>query len=305
MNTSDITDHLRRMNPVESDPQAAPVEQLLPRLDQTVRAFDAAAPKAKARASRARDPRIRVAVGFAAVAALAAAVLVTLGPSGGGTPNVLADVSRALTPGSGVLHMVQVTEQMAAGQTRTARVETWTAQNPRRLRSIGTLPDGKTFEHAFTASPLESRRWSEEEPNVILHEGSNGPLVKGALTREATPDVTLRELFKKGQLTMAGKTTLEGRAVWELTVHPANYTQPVFEGKQLPNPTMYVDANTFVPVELASQSLTHAGETINGKLELETETTRYTTYEELPPGAQSEAFLKLNDHPGAVEKTEP
>lgn len=302
MTKPDITDDLRRMNPVESDPQAAPVEQLLPRLDQTVRAFDAAAPKA--RTSKASNPRIRVAVGFAAAAAVAGVALVTLGPSGGGTPNVLADVSRALTPGSGVLHMVQVTEQMVAGQTRTARVETWTAQNPRRLHSIVTPPDGKTFEHAFTASPLENRRWSEEEPSVIVHETSNGPLVKGALTHEATPDVTLRELFKKGQLTMVGKTTLEGREVLELTVHPADYTQPVFEGKQLPDPSMYVDANTFVPVELVSESLTHAGETIDGALELETETTRYTTYEELPAGAQSESLLRLDAHPGAVEKTE-
>lgn len=302
MNKPDITDTLRRMNPVESDPQAAPVEQILPRLDQTARALDAAVPKAKT--SRAHNPRLRVAVGVAAVAA-AAAVLVTLGPSGGGTPNVLADVSRALTPGSGVLHMVQVTEQTVAGHTRTARVETWTAQNPRRLHSIVTQPDGNTFEHAFTASPLEDRRWSEEEPNVILHETSNGPLVKGALTHEATPVVTLRELFKKGQLTLAGKTTLEGRAVWKLTVHPANYTQPVFEGKQLPDPTMYVDANTFVPVELASESLTHAGENVDGALELDTETTRYTAYEELPASPQSESSLKLNDHPGAVEKNEP
>jgi hypothetical protein len=88
-------------------------------------------------------------------------------------------------------------------------------------------------------------------------------------------------------------------------VHPANYTQPVFEGKQLPDPTMYVDANTFIPVELASESLTHAGEQINGALELDTETTRYTTYEELPAGAPSESLLKLKQHPGAVEKNEP
>ncbi|HEY4916216.1 MAG TPA: hypothetical protein VIH92_04865 [Solirubrobacteraceae bacterium] len=300
---SDVTDALKRMNPVESTPQAAPVEQLLLRLDQSARAFDAAAPVA--RTSTAGHPRIRLAAGFAAIIAGAAVALVTLGPSGGGTPNVLADVTRALTPGSGVLHMVQVTEQMVAGQTRTTRVETWTAQNPRRLRSIVTSPDGKTFEHAFTASPLENRRWSEEEPDVILHETSNGPLVKGALTHEATPDVTLRELFNKGQLTLAGKTTLEGRAVWELTVHPANYAQPVFEGKQLPDPTMYVDASTFIPVELASESLIHAGETVDGALELDTETTRYTTYEELPAGAQSESLLKLREHPGAVEKNEP
>lgn len=303
MNTSEITDHLRRLNPVESDPQAAPVEQLLPRLDQSARAFDAVAPKA--RTSGARNPRIRVAVGVAAVAALTALVLATLGPSGGGTPNVLADVSRALAPGSGVLHMVQVQERTAAGKTSTTREELWTAQNPRRLHAIVVQPDGTTFEHAFSASPLEDRRWSTEEPNVILHETSNGPLVKGALTHEATPVAVLRELFNKGQLTLAGKTTLEGRSVWELTVHPANYTEPMFEGKQLPDPTMYVDASTFAPVELASESLGHAGEQINGALQLDTETTRYTTYEELPADAQSESSLKLKAHPGAVEKSEP
>jgi len=303
MNKPDITDTIRRMNPVESDPQAAPVEQLLPRLDQTARAFGADAPNA--RTSRARKPGLRVAFAFGAVASVTAVVLVTLGPSGGGTPNVLADVSRALTPGSGVLHMVEVEEHAVAGQTTTWRVETWTAQNPRRLHSITTRSNGKPFEHAFTASPLEQRRWSAEEPNVIVHENSNGPIVKGALTHEPTPVEALRELFNKGRLTMAGKTTVEGRPVWALTVHPANETEPVFEGKQLPDPTIYVDANTFVPVEIVGESLAHAGETINGALELETETSRYTTYEELPAGAQSEALLKLDDHPGAVEKTEP
>ena len=77
----------------------------------------------------------------------------------------------------------------------------------------------------------------------------------------------------------------------------------MFEGKQLPDPTMYVDATTFVPVEPVGESLTHAGETVDGALELDTETTRYTTYEELPAGAQSEALLKLDAHPGAIEKT--
>jgi hypothetical protein len=303
MSTTDITQMLRSINPVVSDPQAAPVEALLPRLDQTARTLHAPAPAA--RISKARKPRIRLAVGFAAVAALAAVLLATLGPSGGGTPNVLADVSRALAPGSGVLHMVEVQERTVAGRTSTSRVETWTAQNPRRLHSIVTPPDGTTFEQAFTASPLEDRRWSEEEPNVILHEASNGPLLKGALTHESTPVALVRELLKKGQLTMAGKTTLEGRAVWELAVHPANYTQPVFEGKQLPDPTLYVDATTFVPVELVSESLAHAGEKIDGALELATETSRYTTYEELPPGDHSESLLELDQHPGAVEKNEP
>jgi hypothetical protein len=112
-------------------------------------------------------------------------------------------------------------------------------------------------------------------------------------------------MLKKGELTLAGKITLEGRAVWQLTVHPVNYTQPVFEGKQLPDPTLYVDAGTFEPVEIVTQSLTHTGGQLSGAPELEVSTTHYTVYEETPKGPQSESFLKLADHPGAVEKNEP
>jgi len=303
MNTSDVTDHLRAMNPVRSDPPAPLVEQLLPRLDQTARSFEDAAPTKTRRGSR--GSRARIAVGCAVAAAVALALFATLGSSGGGTPNVLADVYRALTPGSGVLHMVRVQEQTVAGQTRTTREELWTAQDPRRLRSVTTPPDGKTFEHAFTASPLEERRWSEEEPGVIVHETGNGPIVKGALTHEATPVSVLRALVKSGGATVVGQTALEGRAVWQLTVHPANYTQPVFEGKKLPDPTIYVDATTFAPVEFVSESLAHANEQLGGALELEVATTRYTTYEETAQDAESESFLKLAAHPGTVEKNEP
>jgi hypothetical protein len=126
-----------------------------------------------------------------------------------------------------------------------------------------------------------------------------------ALTHEATPITLLRELFKKGELTLVGKSTLEGRAVWQLAVHPVNYTQPVFEGKTLPDPTVYVDANTFAPVELVVESLVRTGGQAGEAPQLEMSTTRYTTYEESAKDAQSEASLKLADHPGALEKAEP
>jgi hypothetical protein len=297
MNTSQLLGDLSRANPVKSDPVAAPIEPLLARLDQTARRFD---DPVRPRSSRAPRRPVRIAVALGAAAAVAFGVVATLGSSGAGTPNVLADVYRALTPGSGVLHMVQVSERTAGGTTSTVRDELWTAQNPRRLRSVTTPSDGKTYEQAFSASPLESRRWSEEEPGVILH----GTPV-GALAHEQTPISVLRELVKSGGATLAGKTTLEGRAVWRLTVHPANYTQPIFEGAKLPDPTVYVDATTFAPVELVSQSLTHADGQASGPVELQTETTRYTTYEEIAKDAHSEASLKLPAHPGAVDKPEP
>ena len=294
MITSELIDHLGQFNPVMSDPSAPPIEPLLAKLDQTERTLDD-----PVKAPAGRGSRVRIAVACATAAAVAG-VFVALGSSGAGAPNVLAAVYRVLTPGTGVLHMVEVTEQTAAGKTSTTREEIWTAQNPRQLRSITTPPDGKTYEMAFTASPLESRRWSEEEPNVIRH----GTPV-GALTHEASPVSLLRELVKKGEMTLGGQTTVEGRAVWQLTVHPVNYTQPMFEGKQLPDPTMYVDVGTFEPVELVTESLTHASGQISGTLELETATTRYTIYEESPKEARSESFLKLAAHPGAVEKAEP
>jgi hypothetical protein len=193
-----------------------------------------------------------------------------------------------------------VTEQSVAGKTTTTHEELWTAQNPRRLRSVIVPADGQTYEQAFTASPLETRRWSSPEANVIMH----GTPV-GALTHEQTPVSLLHELIKKGELTVAGRSTLDGRPVWQLTVHPVNYTQPVFEGKTLPAPTVYVDASTFAPVEMVSESIGHAGGQADGAPALEVTTTRYTTYEESPKDAQSESLLKLADHPGAVEKNEP
>ena len=101
---------------------------------------------------------------------------------------------------------------------------------------------------------------------------------------------------------MVGKTTLEGRAVWQLTVHPANYTQPVFEGKKLPDPTVYVDATTFAPVELVDESLAHANGQISGALELEVSTTRYTTYEETAKNAAERIVSEARRPPGGGRK---
>jgi hypothetical protein len=159
VNSSELTDLLRPLNPAKSDPQAPPVEDLLTRLDQTDRRLSDPIPVKRTRGLMA--PRPRIAIGFASAAAAGLVVFVTFGSSGG-TTNVLADVYRALNPGTGVLHMTQVTEQTVAGKTSTTHQELWTAQNPRRLRSVTAAPEGVTYEQAFSASPLEDRRWSSE-----------------------------------------------------------------------------------------------------------------------------------------------
>ena len=122
MSNSELIDHLKQLNPVTADPPAPAIEPLLARLDQTARTLDEPIRVPSPRASR--GPRFRIAVACATAAA-AVGVFVALGSSGGGTPNVMADVYRALTPGSGVLHMVEVSEQSAAGKTSTTREQVW------------------------------------------------------------------------------------------------------------------------------------------------------------------------------------
>jgi hypothetical protein len=77
-------------------------------------------------------------------------------------------------------------------------------------------------------------------------------------------------------------------------------THPAPAGRQAK--TVYVDASTYAPVEVVGEPPTHANGTMSGALELEVATTRYTTYEETGKNAESESFLKLADHPGAIEK---
>jgi hypothetical protein len=293
MSDLDIASRLRRANPLPENPPPPSIEPLLARLDQTVRPLDRAIAPAPPHhgETRLRGP----AIACAASAIIALVLFATVGSSGGGAPDVLADVYRALTPGTGVLHVVEITEQTTAANTTTSREELWTAQNPRRLRTVTTLPGGETYENTFSASPLESLKWSAREPHVILR----GTPV-GALSHEATPVSVLRELYAKGELTLAEKTVLEGRSVWQLTVHP-QYTLPEYDGKPVAAPSVFVDASTFQPVEMLSQSV------IQGStgLELQLSKVRYVTYEETPQSAQADSLLKLAGHPGAVEKSEP
>ncbi len=178
-------------------------------------------------------------------------MFIGVGASGGGTQNVLVEVLRATTPGSGVLHMLTVTENTAAGTTNTIRDEVWTAQNPRRLHSIITI-GGEVTEGALTTTPVRSLSWSGSEPDVI----EQGTPSNVEMT-EQSPVSWLREAYAKGEVTLAGRTTLDGRAVWQLDVHPAA-PLPMLNGQQLPDPTLLVDASTFVPVENVIDSVTQA-----------------------------------------------
>jgi hypothetical protein len=291
MNQTEVNECLRYLNPVVAEPPAPAIAPLLARLDTTVRSFQE--PVAREHPRR-RAPRRRSLALIAGVAGLlAVGVFVFLGASGRGTQNVLAAAFRASTPGPGVLHALVVSENTVAGQTDTTREELWTAQSPRRLRSIITI-GGEVTESALTTSPLKELRWSASAPQTIQQSTP-----AGVLESEQSPVSLLREAYVKGELTVVGQTSLDGRAVWQLSVHPS--TPPAtLNGQQLPDPTVLVDANTFVPVENVIDSVSEAG----GQPELDVTRVHYLTYEELPANPQSEALLQLAEHPGATERSE-
>jgi hypothetical protein len=292
MNTLQAIDCLRSANPLPAEPAAPPLQPLLARLDTNLRRLEDPFSAPDRRAARPRPQRRMVALAAAGAIATAAAVVVLAAAPHGGTQNVLADVYKATAPGTGVLHMVVVTETTTGGQTNTVNEELWSAQNPRRLHTI-TKIDGEVTENALTTSPLKAQRWSQSAPDVIEQSTPDN-----VLTSEQTPVTWLREAYEKGELTLLGRTTVNGRAVWELAVH-TSYPRPTLNGQALPDPTVLVDADTFAPVENAIESVTEE----HGHAELLTTKVRYVEYQELPANATDDALLQLDEHPGATEKT--
>ena len=232
-------------------------------------------------------------LGCTAAGGIAIALIVLLAAPGGGTPNVAAAMYQATTPGSGVLHMNTLTETIVGGQTRISREQVWSEQNPRRVHLIISNSE-ETLESALTTRPLKLLQWSQSNPDVIEQS-----VPTGISDTEQTGVEILRELYRKGELTLAGKSTSDGQPAWLLEVHPAD-AQPTLNGQPLPNPVVVVSASTFVPLEFTDSSVA----TEHGTPELMVTKVHYLAYEELPPNAQDEALLQLAQHPGASVKSE-
>lgn len=294
MSDTDVIERLRRINPVPDESAPAPVALLLDRLEQ---------PRTPAVHERLELPRVAtrprwqlrfvlgggLALGVVGVVTL----IVLLAAPGAGTPNVAAAMYRATAPGSGVLHMSTVTEQIVGGQTRVTREQFWSEQNPRRLHLVLTNSE-ETRESALTTNPPKLLQWSQSSPDVIRQS-----VPTGIAASEQTGVEVLRELYRKGELTLAGKATFGGQPAWLMEVHPT-YAPPTLNGQPLSNPTVVISASSFVPLEFSDSSVTSE----NGKPELLVTKTRYLAYEELPPNTQDEALLALAPHPGASVKSE-
>jgi hypothetical protein len=291
MSDTNLIERLRRINPVPDEPAPAPIAALLERLED---------PPLPAAPARHRLPRVatrpwrrKLVLGCTAAAAIVAAVIVLLAAPGGGTPNVAAAMYQATTPGSGVLHMSRLSEQIVGSQTTTSHEQFWSEQSPRRVHIV--ISDSEeTIESALTTRPLKLLQWSQSNPDVIVQS-----VPAGIESTEQTPVDVLRELYRKGELTQAGKSTVDGQPAWLLEVHPTQ-ARPTLNGQPLPNPIVVVSASTFVPLEFTESSVT----TEHGTPELLVLKEHFLAYEELPPNAQDEALLALAQHPGASVKSE-
>jgi len=293
MSDTDVIELLRHIDPAPGEQAPAPIAALLERLDGP--------PRPPARGRRRRRPELpapawrgrRLVLGCAGAATVALAAVVLLSLPGGGTPNVAAAMYQATTPGSGVLHMNTVTEKIVGGHTQTTSEQFWSEQNPRRVRLI--ISNGEeTLESALTTQPLKLLQWSQSNPDVIKQS-----VPTGIADSEQTGVQVLRQLYRKGELTLAGKSTFDGQPAWLLEVHP-QYTRPTVDGKQLPNPTVVVSASSFVPLEFDEDSVSSE----HGTPELMVIRVRYVEYEELPRNTQDEALLALAEHQGASIENE-
>lgn len=285
-----LMDDLRRIDPLPAGSEAPALAQLLELLDTTIRPLEAPL------AARTRDPRrwpARPAFAAAALLGASLAAALALSDLGGGRLDVAAAAYRATQQGTGVLHMSIVSERTVGSSTRTTRAEIWTAQNPRRMRTIHTDSE-ETLEDSLTTTPVRALEWSSSQPTLIKE--STPANVEST---EQSPVQTIHRLLGEGRATVAGKTSYEGREAWELQIHPD--TPPAsFEGAQLPDPTLITAAGSYVPLELVEHYVTSE----NGTPELAEQRERYIEYEELPADAPDEALLKLAPHAGATVQSE-
>ncbi|HEY4452096.1 MAG TPA: hypothetical protein VGN13_10950 [Solirubrobacteraceae bacterium] len=300
MSPSETLERVRSVNPVPTPPPAPPITPLLGRLDRSVRALDAPFPRQTPKRSRP-TVRPRIAAGLAVAVALAIAALALLGSPGGGGVSVAAAVDRAVTPGPGVLHMVIDSENLVGEHvTTTTHEELWTAQSPRRQRTISTLQSGgETVESegaVVSVDPPRALRWLRSDPSVIHEDRS--PVAQTV----PTPVAWLHTAYQQGRLKVLGRSELNGRPTWRLSVQ-RDPAQPAatLNGQPLPTATVLVDARSFAPLENTVYSVGSQ----NNRGVLLTTRVHYVTYEELPAGADDESLLRMASHPGARIVEEP
>jgi hypothetical protein len=288
--TENIDERLYLANPVREQMEVPPVETLIAQLDTSIRPLDSLLPENRRRSIRRRPAWRPVLAGSAAATCGLLALALTV-QSGG--VNVAAAVERAITPGPGVLHMVTESVATTAGEpTKTDRSETWVGANPRRMHTHDVLhTGGETVEGEsaiVSVSPPRTLSWVSGTDTI---RESTEPVPD----HEQTPVAWLREAYADGRVKFAGATEFEGQQAWRLTVERSpGEASSMLEGHEVPLPAVIVSAKTFVPL----QSVVYSVITEAGQQRLQTDTTRYLAYEELPLNTSTEGLFSLASHPG-------
>jgi hypothetical protein len=265
---------------------------LLPQIERELR--DAARRTSPAYQRPPRRPR-RVLIGVVAALAAASAIVLAVGAvrhDGGVNANaatVVADAYRAASPAGGVLHIVSVSQSFAVRHGRLQhsprfREETWLTAHPFADHDIANGA-GTVSEIAFSHGTYQ--QWDDGSPGVIHRSQVS------ASTQRFDPSATLRALYRSGRVIVAGKLHIGGVAVWRLKVKKV-----MVHDNPPPASTVFVDANTFVPIEQIDYRATqrHRGGpwTVVGRF-----ITRYPVFEHLPATAANRALLAMRPHPGA------
>jgi hypothetical protein len=112
------------------------------------------------------------------------------------------------------------------------------------------------------------------------------------------PVAGLRAMYRHGQLHVAGRTTINGRAAWRLQSKPSSR-----HGGRRALFNALVDAHTFVPIQITSWSRVTRR---NGRHSVKVgNVTRYLVYERLADTPDNRSHLSMDDHPGAKVVRQP
>jgi hypothetical protein len=301
---TDLLERLRAADPLSGEPDAPPVDWLLAQIEPI--------PAPRPRRARRRP----LLAGLAAVTGLAAAVAIIAGSP---SRDVVAEASEALASEGAVVHTVVTYEQLDKSGAPVAdhryqfsrkpkrfgygdmQSERWTAQGPRRERSILTIfaadggPNGvQETDYAEGVYRFESS-WDPKAgvrtfrvPKRFRKTSDSPPPMLGYPSSDPVSDI--RTFLADKQLQPAGETVVDGRTL--LTLRGKIASKTLKSGFVTPEVRVeyLVDPESYEPVRMDQRPF----QVKNGKLNaMRGMRVNFKAYERLPLTPSNLALLRL------------